>query len=86
MKKQPIPNAGKKRPAPELTPKQGIIKDADDLVHSQEPERPAEDDNVEEDPDDRVHRPKSGIDTTNKHEDPDDLVHGYMDEEADEHK
>ncbi len=81
MKKQPIPNAGKKRPAPELTPKQGTVKDADDLVHSQESERPPEDDNVEEDPDDRVHRPKPGIETTDSLEDPDDRVHGYKGEE-----
>lgn len=81
MKKQAIPNAGKKRPAPALTPKQGTIKDADDLVHSPEAERPPEDENVEEDPDDRVHRPKPGIDTIDSLEDADDRVHDYKEEE-----
>lgn len=82
MKKQPIPNAGKKRPAPELTPKQGTVKDADDLVHSPQSERPPEDENVEEDPDDRVHRPNAKkLDREDSLEDPDDLVHGYIKEE-----
>lgn len=83
MKKQPIPKTDTKQSSPKLTPKQRIEKDADDLVHSQEPEELPEAETGEEDPDDIVHRPKlrRGTNTEDSLEDPDDLVHGLQEEE-----
>lgn len=87
MKKQTINKTDTKKSSPKPTPKQRTEKDADDLVHSQEPESVPEAETSEEDLDDMVHRPKPRagglIDTEDSLEDPDDLIHGYLEEEDD---
>jgi hypothetical protein len=85
MKKQAINKTDTKKSSPKPTPKQRTEKDADDLVHSQEPGTGAAE-TSEEDLDDMVHRPKPHagiIDTEDSLEDPDDLIHGYLEEEDD---
>ena len=84
MKKQAINKPDTKISSPKLTPKQRIEKDADELVHSQEPETLPEAETGEEDLDDIVHRPKPRAGAVNTEEglgDPDDLVHSYPEEE-----
>ncbi len=84
MKKQAINNPDTKISSPKLTPKQRTEKDADEMMHSQEPETLPEAETGEEDLDDIVHRPKpraGTIDTEDSLQDPDDLVHGYLEEE-----
>ncbi len=86
MKKQAINKPDTKISSPKLTPKQRTEKDADELMHSQEPEKLPEAETGEEDLDDIVHRPKpraGTIDTEESLQDPDDLVHGYLEEEDD---
>ena len=84
MKKQAINKTNTKKSSPRSTPRQRTEKDADDLVHSQEPEKIPEAETGEEDLDDIVHRPKPRAGAVNTEEglgDPDDLVHGYPEEE-----
>ena len=86
MKKQAINQTNTKKSSPKPTPKQRTEKDADDLVHSQEPETVPEAETSEEDFDDMVHRPKpraGSIDTEDNLKDPDDLIHSYLEEEDD---
>ena len=85
MKKQTNPKVSEKKSHPESTAKQKTEKDADDLIHSSDPEAIPSSDTDEVDFDDIVHSPKFRSGTTEQENsiDPDDLIHRYTDEEDD---
>lgn len=84
MKKHAVNKTDIKKSSPKLTPKQRTEKDADELMHSPEPETLPAAETGEEDIDDMIHRPKPRTgtkDTEDSLQDPDDLVHDYPEEE-----
>ena len=80
MKKKPVDKAGKKSVIP-VQPKKKPEEDADDLVHEEKQQQPA--DAGEKDPDDVVHSTLNNRAATTEDnlEDPDDLVHDPREEE-----
>lgn len=85
MKKQTNAKVSEKKTHPEPITKQKTEKDADDLIHSSEPEEISSSDTDEVDFDDMVHNPKFRSAATKQENniDPDDLVHRYTGEEDD---
>ena len=85
MKKQIKPEVSEKKSHPESTAKQKTEKDADDLIHSSDPETLPSSDTDEVDFDDMVHNPKfrSAPSEKDNNIDPDDLIHRHTDQEDD---